>query len=217
MLSTSKDVLKKAKMGTGRTVAFLFLSIEVGDNSPPVSRDKKRPRILVLLICPTREFAAEANTLLTYYPSIGVQVVIMDTRHTVGQKRMPAYPCYILLATAGSLRIHLENTAGFATGLVGFRKDVEGSIVAAVPKQRQTLLLSATVFEEIRQICHIALKSDSEFINTVQEAALHLMARHGSWVGSSDSGSQQHESHQLERHHIEPIYDCLPFNKASHA
>ncbi|GMH12117.1 hypothetical protein Nepgr_013958 [Nepenthes gracilis] len=100
----------------------------VGDNSPPVSRDKKRPPILVLVICLTREFAAEAvaeaTILLTYYPSIGVQVVIVGTRHAVGQKRMPAYPCQILLATAGSLRNHLENTVGFATGLMGFRKDV---------------------------------------------------------------------------------------------
>ncbi|GMH12116.1 hypothetical protein Nepgr_013957 [Nepenthes gracilis] len=35
------------------------------------------------------------------------------------------------------------------------------------------------------------------------------MARHGSWVGSSDSSSQQDESHQLERHHIEPIYNSF--------
>ncbi|GMH04681.1 hypothetical protein Nepgr_006521 [Nepenthes gracilis] len=42
-----------------------------------------------------------------------------------------------------------------------------------------------------------------------QSAALHLMAQHGSWGGSSDSSSQQDESHQLERHHIEPIYDSF--------
>ncbi|PON76561.1 DEAD-box ATP-dependent RNA helicase [Trema orientale] len=182
-----KDVLAKAKTGTGKTVAFLLPSIEVVVNSPPIGRDQKRPPILVLVICPTRELAcqaaAEANTLLKYHPSIGVQVVIGGTRLALEQKRMQANPCQILVATPGRLRDHMENTAGFATRLMGvkvlvldeadhlldmgFRKDIE-RIIAAVPKQRQTLLFSATVPEEVRQVCHIALKRDHEFIDTVQ-------------------------------------------------
>ncbi|GMH28939.1 hypothetical protein Nepgr_030782 [Nepenthes gracilis] len=84
---------------------------------------------------------------------------------------MPAYPCQILLATPGRLRDHLEHTAGFVTRLTGFCKDVERRIAATVPKQRQSLLLSAIVLEEVQQICHIALKSDREFINTMQEGS----------------------------------------------
>ncbi|XP_050280305.1 DEAD-box ATP-dependent RNA helicase 31-like [Quercus robur] len=183
-----KDVLAKARTGTGKTVAFLLPSIEVVVKSPPIGRDQKWPPILVLVICPTRELAsqaaAEANILLKYHPSIGVQVVIGGTRLALEQKRMQANPCQILVATPGRLRDHIENTAGFATRLMGvkvlvldeadhlldmgFRKDIE-KIIAAVPKHRQTLLFSATVPEEVRQISHIALKRDHEFINTVQE------------------------------------------------
>lgn len=70
----------------------------------------------------------------------------------------------ILVATPGRLRDHIENTPGFATQLMGvkvlildeadrlldmgFRKDIE-KIVAAVPKQRQTLLFSATVPDDV--------------------------------------------------------------------
>lgn len=185
-----KDVLAKAKTGTGKTVAFLLPSIEVVVNSPPIGRDHKRPPIFVLVICPTRELAsqaaAEANKLLKYHPSIGVQVVIGGTRLALEQKRMQANPCQILVATPGRLKDHIENTAGFATRLMGvkvlildeadhlldmgFRKDIE-KIISAVPKQRQTLLFSATVPEEVRQICHIALKRDHEYINTVQEGS----------------------------------------------
>ncbi|XP_009627713.1 DEAD-box ATP-dependent RNA helicase 31-like [Nicotiana tomentosiformis] len=185
-----KDVLAKAKTGTGKTVAFLLPSIEVVVNSPPNTRDQKRPPVLVLVICPTRELATqaatEANTLLKYHPSIGVQVVIGGTRLALEQKRMQANPCQILVATPGRLRDHVENTAGFATRLMGvkvlvldeadhlldmgFRKEIE-KIISAIPKQRQTLLFSATVPPEVRQICHIALKRDHEFINTVEEGS----------------------------------------------
>ncbi|GFY97432.1 P-loop containing nucleoside triphosphate hydrolases superfamily protein [Actinidia rufa] len=171
-----KDVLAKAKTGTGKTVAFLLPSIEVVLKSPPIDRDQKRPPIFVLIICPTRELAsqaaAEANTLLKYHPSIGVQVVIGGTRLSLEQKRMQANPCQILVATPGRLKDHIENTAGFATRVMGvkvlvldeadhlldmgFRRDIE-HIIAAVPKQRQTLLFSATVPEEVLVFCTTAM------------------------------------------------------------
>lgn len=185
-----KDVLAKAKTGTGKTVAFLLPSIELVVKSQPIDRDQKRPPIFVLVICPTRELASqaatEANKLLKFHPSIGVQVVIGGTRLALEQKRMQANPCQILVATPGRLRDHVENTAGFATRLMGvkvlvldeadhlldmgFRKDIE-KIIAAVPKQRQTLLFSATIPQEVRHICHVALKRDHEFINTVEEGS----------------------------------------------
>ncbi|KAL6982091.1 DEAD-box ATP-dependent RNA helicase 31 [Sarracenia purpurea var. burkii] len=223
LILEGKDVLAKAKTGTGKTVAFLVSgifssfpvnfvtfqlpSIEVVVKSPPVSRDQKRPPILVLVICPTRELAsqaaAEANTLLKYHPSVGVEVVIGGTRLPLEQKRMQANPCQILVATPGRLRDHIENTAGFATRLkgvkvlvldeadhlldMGFRKNIE-KIIAAVPKQRQTLLFSATVPDEVRQICYAALKRDHEFIDTVGEGSeqTHSQVRQMHLVASLD-------------------------------
>uniref|UniRef100_A0A7N1A7X8 ATP-dependent RNA helicase n=1 Tax=Kalanchoe fedtschenkoi TaxID=63787 RepID=A0A7N1A7X8_KALFE len=190
LILKGKDILAKARTGTGKTVAFLLPSIEVVVNSMTAGHDQKRPPIFVLVICPTRELAsqaaAEANKLLKYHPSIGVQVVIGGTRLALEQKRMQANPCQILVATPGRLRDHTENTPGFATRLMGvkvlvldeadhlldmgFRKDIE-KIIASVPKQRQTLLFSATVPDEVRQICHIALKRDHEYVNTVEEGS----------------------------------------------
>lgn len=198
-----KDVLAKAKTGSGKTVAFLLPSIEVVVKTSSVDRDVKRPPILVLVICPTRELATqaatEANTLLKYHPTLGVQVVIGGTRLALEQKRMQVNPCQILVATPGRLRDHIENTAGFATRLMGvkvlvldeadhlldmgFRKDIE-RIVAAVPKQRQTLMFSATIPEEVRQVCHLALKRDHEFINTVEE-------------GSEETNTQVRQTHMV--------------------
>ncbi|KAJ6826578.1 DEAD-box ATP-dependent RNA helicase 31-like [Iris pallida] len=205
-----KDVLAKAKTGTGKTVAFLLPAIEIVSKLPPVDREQKRlPPINVLVVCPTRELAdqaaMEASILLKFHPSIGVQVVIGGTRLALEQKRMQANSCQILVGTPGRLRDHIENTPGFATRLMGvkvlvldeadrlldmgFRKDIE-KIVAAVPKQRQTLLFSATVPDEVRQICHIAMKRDHEFVNTVEE-------------GSEETHSQVRQMHlvaPLEEH-----------------
>ncbi|EPS74101.1 hypothetical protein M569_00652, partial [Genlisea aurea] len=212
-----KDVLAKAKTGTGKTVAFLLPSIEVVVKSPQVAQSEKRQPIIVLVICPTRELAsqaaAEANTLLKYHPSIGTQVIIGGTRLALEQKRMQANPCQILVATPGRLRDHVENTAGFATRLMGvkvlvldeadhllgmgFRKEIE-RIVAAVPKQRQTLLFSATIPPEVRQICHIALRRDHEFINTVKE-------------GTEDTHSQVRQTHLVAPldNHFSLLYSLL--------
>ncbi|GAU42361.1 hypothetical protein TSUD_350270, partial [Trifolium subterraneum] len=204
-----KDVLAKAKTGTGKTVAFLLPAIEVVVKSPPADRDQRRPPIFVLVICPTRELAcqaaAEATKLLKYHPTLGVQVVIGGTRLALEQKRMQANPCQILVATPGRLRDHIENTAGFASRLMGvkalvldeadhlldmgFRKDIE-KIIAAIPKQRQTLMFSATIPDEVRQVCHVALKRDFEYINTVQE-------------GSEDTHAQVRQMHlvaPLDKH-----------------
>ncbi|CAJ2662981.1 unnamed protein product [Trifolium pratense] len=204
-----KDVLAKAKTGTGKTVAFLLPAIEVVVKSPPTDRDQRRPPIFVLVICPTRELAcqaaAEATKLLKYHPTLGVQVVIGGTRLALEQKRMQANPCQILVATPGRLRDHIENTAGFASRLMGvkalvldeadhlldmgFRKDIE-KIIAAIPKQRQTLMFSATIPDEVRQVCHVALKRDFEYINTVQE-------------GSEDTHAQVRQMHlvaPLDKH-----------------
>ncbi|KAL1204015.1 DEAD-box ATP-dependent RNA helicase 31 [Cardamine amara subsp. amara] len=202
-----KDVLAKAKTGTGKTVAFLLPSIEVVVKSPPTNPDNMRPPILALVICPTRELAnqaaTEANTLLKYHPTIGVQVVIGGTRLGLEQKRMQTNPCQILVATPGRLKDHIENTPGFATRLkgvkvlvldeadhlldMGFRKDIE-RIISAVPKERQTFLFSATVPEEVRQICLIALRRDHEFVNCVHEGTgeTHQHVRQMHMIASLD-------------------------------
>ncbi|GLJ36945.1 hypothetical protein SUGI_0747240 [Cryptomeria japonica] len=203
-----KDVLAKAKTGTGKTVAFLLPAIEVILKSPPISRDERRPPIFVLVICPTRELAgqaaAEAESLLKYHANIGVQVVIGGTKLPAEQKRLQANPCQMLVATPGRLQDHIENTPGFSQRLkgvkvlildeadhlldMGFRKPIE-RIVAAVPKERQTLLFSATVPKEVHQVSQVALRREHEFINTVEEGSeeTHSKVLQSSIVASHDS------------------------------
>jgi superfamily II DNA/RNA helicase len=188
LILKGKDVLAKAKTGTGKTVAFLLPAIEVLCKLPRSNLGGRVTPINVLVLCPTRELAnqvaSEAKKLLKYHPSVGAQVVIGGTRLSSEQRNMQANPCQILIATPGRMKDHIENTTGFRPRLngvkvlvldeadrlldMGFRKDIE-RIITALPKERQTLLFSATVPQGVRQICHVALRRDHEFISTVEE------------------------------------------------
>ncbi|KAL6615593.1 hypothetical protein ACP70R_037863 [Stipagrostis hirtigluma subsp. patula] len=214
-----KDVLAKAKTGTGKTVAFLLPAIEVLSALP------HSPSINLLVMCPTRELAnqvaAEARKLLKYHRSLGVQVVIGGTRLAQEQRSMQSNPCQILVATPGRLKDHLENTPGFSNRIrgvkvlvldeadrlldMGFRRDIE-KIIAFTPKERQTLLFSATVPEEVRQISHVAMKKDHQFINTVQE-------------GDEETHSQVNQTYMISPldMHFSILYDVLKKHVAEDA
>lgn len=81
-------------------VSIQLPAIEIIAKLPPADRDQKRSPIHVLVICPTRELAtqaaAEANKLLKYHSSIGVQVVIGGTRLAMEQKKMQANACQVI-------------------------------------------------------------------------------------------------------------------------
>ncbi|GKU95296.1 hypothetical protein SLEP1_g8673 [Rubroshorea leprosula] len=144
------------------------------------------PPIYVLILCPTRELAsqlaAEANALLKFHDGVGVQTLVGGTRFKVDQKHLESDPCQIIIATPGRLLDHIENRTGLSVRLMGlkmlildeadhlldlgFRKDVE-KIVDCLPRQRQSLLFSATIPKEVRRISQLVLNREHAYIDTV--------------------------------------------------
>ncbi|TYH40741.1 hypothetical protein ES332_D12G269000v1 [Gossypium tomentosum] len=185
-LEAGKDALVKAKTGTGKTAAFLLPAIETVLKAASTSTVQRVPPVFVLILCPTRELAsqlaAEANALLKYHNGIGVQTLVGGTRFKVDQKRLESEPCQIIVATPGRLLDHVENKSTLSVRLMGlkmlildeadhlldlgFRKDVE-KIVDCLPRQRQSLLFSATIPKEVRRISQLVLKREHAFIDTV--------------------------------------------------
>ncbi|KAJ9549958.1 hypothetical protein OSB04_022501 [Centaurea solstitialis] len=190
-----KDALVKAKTGTGKTVAFLLCDVVKHKQLPAIEtvlkasiKDaaKRVPQICVLILLPTRELAsqiaAEANVLLKYHDRIGVQTLVGGTRFKDDQRRLETEPCQIIVATPGRLLDHIENKSGFSARLMGlkmlildeadhlldlgFRKDIE-KIVDCLPRQKQSLLFSATLPKEVRRVSQLVLKREHAYINTV--------------------------------------------------
>jgi ATP-dependent RNA helicase MSS116 len=183
---SGRDVLARAKTGTGKTLAFLIPSIERLARAPG---GVAAGGVHVMVLSPTRELAMqisnEAEALLTHH-TLSSQVVYGGTNMRSEQTRMATKRCDILVATPGRLVDHIQNTPGFAQRLrhvcvavldeadqlldMGFRDSLD-KIIAALPPTRQTLLFSATLPPSVRSVATAALKRDHVFIDTVGDDA----------------------------------------------
>ncbi|CAL4967744.1 unnamed protein product [Urochloa decumbens] len=221
-----KDVLVKAKTGTGKSAAFLLPAIESVLNGMKRNTNHRVSPIFALILCPTRELAiqltAEANVLLKYHEGIGVQSLIGGTRFKLDQRRLESDPCQILVATPGRLLDHIENKSSFSVRLMGlkllvldesdhlldlgFRKDIE-KIVDSLPRQRQTLLFSATIPKEVRRVSQLVLKRDHVFVDTVGLGAVETPTKVQQSCLVVPHELHFHMVHRLLREHIDREVD----------
>ena len=158
---SGSDLLARAQTGTGKTAAFGLplidrLLIRARRPSPASG-----PRALVLV--PTRELAAQVHASLTSYGAAVrlKSVVIVGGVSMRPQVQHLRYGCDVVVATPGRLLDHLQQRTVDLSAVevlvldeadrmldMGFLPPLR-RVVAAVPRQRQTLLLSATFSKEV--------------------------------------------------------------------
>ena len=182
-----QDVLARATTGSGKTVGFLLPAIEALAARAAQSRGRAaagRPRVLVL--SPTRELAAqildEAKALLTFHDGVGAQVVFGGTSFNTDLRKLREKRCDILVATPGRLVKHLEDgdrdllcdvnvlVLDEADRLLdmGFKPSIE-KILRSVPRDRQSLMFSATVSDKIKKIAAAGLRPGHVYVDCVGE------------------------------------------------
>lgn len=168
-----KDIIASAQTGTGKTAAFLLPIIHKIITGP--SSD----HINALVIVPTRELAIQiAQNLegLSYFTSISSLAVFGggDGASFVQERKALSHGAEIVICTPGKLLSHL------AMGYVkmkqleylvldeadrmldmGFNDDIM-KIISFLPKNRQTLLFSATMPPKIRDLAKKILKNPEE-------------------------------------------------------
>lgn len=154
-----KDVVGRSETGSGKTMAFALPIIQNIDTSIE--------SVQSLIVCPTRELANQCATeILKVTSSLsGIKVCAvfggtnMDRQITALKKRPQ-----IVVGTPGRLIDHIKRKTiklNFLKTVVldeademldmGFREDIE-SILKSTPSDRQTLLFSATIPQEIKKI-----------------------------------------------------------------
>ncbi len=159
--AAERDLLVSAQTGSGKTVAFglaLAPTLLGGED-----RFGRAAAPLALVIAPTRELAMQVKDELTWlYAQTGARIAAcvggMDSR---AEQRALAAGSHIVVGTPGRLRDHLERgrldlSAIRAAVLdeademldLGFREDLE-FLLDATPKERRTLMFSATIPKEI--------------------------------------------------------------------
>ncbi|KAL3944352.1 MAG: hypothetical protein SGBAC_001556 [Bacillariaceae sp.] len=195
VIMSGKDVVGRARTGTGKTLSFLLPSLE-----RIVRQQEKRPipGIQMLVLSPTRELAAQiakqAERLVQYHDS-GITSQVMyggaskneDIYHL--SERSPT----ILVATPGRLKDHLAKTKlrggiPFIDTLqnlqvlvldetdrlldMGFRQDIQ-DILSCLPRKRQTLLFSATLPASVRSVVDLATTNSKdgryELVDCIQD------------------------------------------------
>lgn len=158
LVLAGKDVIGQAQTGTGKTAAFGLPTIQ--------NIDATKAETQALVIAPTRELAIQTQEelyRLSKERRLKVQAVYggADIQRQIRiLKKKP----HIVVGTPGRLLDHIQRHTLDLSQLrvlvldeademlnMGFLDDIE-AIIRALPKERQTLLFSATMPEDIKRI-----------------------------------------------------------------
>lgn len=181
-----RDICGCAATGTGKTAAYMLPTLERllyrPLNGPAVSR--------VLVLVPTRELGVQVYQVtkqLSQFTTIevGLSVGGLDVKiqETVLRKNPD-----IIIATPGRLIDHLANTPTFSLDSIEvlildeadrmldeyFAEQMK-HIVQQCSRNRQTILFSATMTEEVKDLAAVSLnKPVKVFVDSNQEVAFNL-------------------------------------------
>jgi ATP-dependent RNA helicase RhlE len=168
-----RDIMGCAQTGTGKTAGFTLPMLQILAPHANSSPSPARHPIRALILTPTRELAAQvAESVKTYGKHLPLRsTMVYGGVDIKPQKEALHGGVEILIATPGRLLDHLEQKTVNLSRVeilvldeadrmldMGFLPDIK-RILNALPKQRQTLLFSATFSEEIRKLAKEMLRS----------------------------------------------------------
>ena len=156
LILAGKDVIAKAKTGSGKTAAFgigLLTHLEMSSS-----------RVQALVLCPTRELADQVGKELRRLARFTDNIKILTLCGGVPfgpQLGSLEHGAHVVVGTPGRLLDHLRRGSLDLTRLqtlvldeadrmldMGFQDEI-GALIAATPRKKQTLLFSATYPEAI--------------------------------------------------------------------
>lgn len=184
LMLEKRDIIVQAPTGSGKTCAFGIPIIEL------IDMGKRNTQFVIL--CPTRELVIQITEVLhklTLYIH-GVRICpIYGGAHINSQISALRRKPQIIVATPGRLMDHIRRKTVFLDQVscvvldeadrmldMGFRDDID-TILKNIPTDRQTILFSATLSNEIKQIAKeyqkdaktVHIKQDTLTVDTVKQ------------------------------------------------
>ncbi len=161
------DIVGQAETGSGKTLAFVL---------PILNKLNRNRNLQVVVLTPTRELCIQvANVFRDFGKSLGIITTSIYGGVSITPQIEDIPYSQIIVATPGRLLDHIDRkTIDFKDIRylvldeidkmleMGFIEDVE-SIINTVPTNRQTLMFSATVPEEVYKIAIKHLKNPMIF------------------------------------------------------
>ena len=165
---TGKDVMGAAQTGTGKTAAFALPLLQRLMKHENTSTSPARHPVRALVLLPTRELAdqvAQQVKLYAKYTNLRSAVVFggIDMKPQTAELKRGVE---VLVATPGRLLDHIEAKNAVLNQVeyvvldeadrmldIGFLPDLQ-RILSFLPKQRTTLLFSATFSPEIKRLAN---------------------------------------------------------------
>ena len=202
-----KDVMGAAQTGTGKTAAFALPLLQRMMKHENASTSPARHPVRALVLLPTRELAvqvAEQVELYAKYTQLRSAVVFggMDMKpQTLALKA----GVEVLVATPGRLLDHIEAKNAVLNQVeyvvldeadrmldIGFLPDLQ-RILSYLPKQRITLLFSATFSPEIKRLASSYLQDPVTIEVARSNATASTVEQHFYSVGADDKRRALHQ------------------------
>ncbi|QGT98689.1 helicase [Candidatus Syntrophocurvum alkaliphilum] len=177
-----RDIMGQAQTGTGKTASF---------GLPILNKVTQRAGLQALVVCPTRELAVQVskeinslgrNTFIRSLPIYGGQSIEIQIKEL---RKKPE----IIVSTPGRLLDHMDRGTINLKNLkfvvldeademldMGFLPDIE-KILLECPAKRQTMLFSATLSSEIRELAQrfmenpelVAIKPQDKTVSLIKQ------------------------------------------------
>ncbi|MDB5886592.1 MAG: box helicase domain protein, partial [Polaromonas sp.] len=202
-----RDVMGAAQTGTGKTAAFALPLLQRMMKHENASTSPARHPVRALVLLPTRELAvqvAEQVKLYAKYTNLNSAVVFggMDMKpQTLELKK----GVEVLVATPGRLLDHIEAKNAVLNQVeyvvldeadrmldIGFLPDLQ-RILSYLPKQRITLLFSATFSPEIKRLAASFLQDPVTIEVARSNATAATVEQHFYSVGADDKRRALHQ------------------------
>ena len=222
LLLGKRDVIGIAQTGTGKTAAFALPII----HHLAANRVRPQPKTCrVLVLSPTRELSGQIlDSFRAYGRHLRLQTALAIGGVNMGpQVRQLAHGVDVLVATPGRLldlaksrALLLDKVEVFVLDEadrmldMGFIHDIR-KIIAKLPKERQTLLFSATMPSDIAELARQMLKDPAKVAVTPQATTVERIDQR---IIHLDRGSKQNVLADLLRQ--EPIDRVLVFTRTKH-